>query len=523
MTGQKKWVVWDDWSGGEFGDTPLRQVQSNQYTALNLMVYRNGELGPRPGIKSHSNTSIGNGVITGMGFTGTGDCEWWVTIASTVVGFNSTDDDWTVVVTYDGGLGSSLAAASVAMVNGINTVPSETYFGNSTDRIYRLATSANAISVNDVTQYDALSPSTEHSIAIYRDRLFVGDSDGVVYSAPGDFGTWPSSGNFKVGHGKGVRFLGAKGDALMIVTADGSIWEYRGTPGSDTLRRVYNGARHPWVMLPGRAIVLPNDDMIMVPIQRDYPALFSGGRLRELTHLKMLDGKEGNAAGDADEWKIVETNHDDGCLILSVITHPDTGGKRAMERRHGIWSFYEWGVSDLTARATTDRQHQVLLTDGGGASTAAEFYTYDPSIDRPGYTSDTYATVGDASSTPETNMEMTTATWWADEGQEITVKRIIIDFTKYQTGQSETTHFDVDVIQYGEHITDDTNTVSMQAFDQANASATTAGEQDRHITGGPSGGAIPCSGFQIKLSAIRAVGIQSIRVEIEQNPLTPRY
>jgi len=118
MVGQKKWIVWDDWSGGEFGDIPLRQVQDNQFTALNLLVYRNGELGPRPGIKTHPNTSIDTGFIRGLGYTGTAGAFWWAAIGTTINGYNNVSGP-----AWFTGTGAATGGAN-AVVLGINTVPS---------------------------------------------------------------------------------------------------------------------------------------------------------------------------------------------------------------------------------------------------------------------------------------------------------------------------------------------------------------------------------------------------------------
>ncbi len=510
----EKIVVWDDFSGGEYGDLPAHNVAPNQWTGLNVLVYRNGEIGPRPGLRTFVNTSLPNGVIKGMGFSGTPGSEFWVAFNSVVETYDSTAGPAWVPGT------NSFASATVAEIIGVETSPGVSYIINPTNELTKATHASGSMTLTAVTDHDGVTTNLERSMAVYRDRLYTSDSQSIRYSAPGDFDTWAAVDSFTVGHGLGIRFMAAKGDALIIITADSSIWEYRGVPGADSLKRVYNGTRHPWVFMPGRAIVLPNDDMIMVPVQRDYPAIYSGGRLLELRHLKMLNGGEGVGVADADEWDIIETTQDDGCLITSNLKL--AAKSRSLERKDGLWYIHEWAVS-LVSIMATDKQHRVLLTDGGASGTPAVFYTYDASLERMGYTDDSFSEPGDDSQNVAVLAQFSTGEWWADEGQEVSINRIIVDHTQHNTGGSQNIHFDLDVIMSGIGNASGTTTIAMADLDVAQTGNTGDTSRERYISGTPAGGSIWGAGFQVKFSNIRKLGISQIRVEISQRPITPRY
>ncbi len=509
----EKIVVWDDFSGGEYGDLPAHNVAPNQWTGLNVLVYRNGEIGPRPGLRTFVATGIGNGIVEGMGFSGTPGSEFWAQIGTNVKFWDSTGTTWRTHTSGTFGSGKD-------EVIGIETRPGITYTINPTDKLYKFVHTSSNLAITTVTANDSVTTNLERSMAVYRDRLYTSDGETVRYSAPGDYDTWAAADNFAVGLGKGIRFMAAKGDALIIITADSSIWEYRGVPGADSLTRVYNGTRHPWVFMPGHAIVLPNDDMIIVPVQRDYPAIYSGGRLLELRHLKMLDGGEGVGVADPDEWDIIETTQDDGCLITSNLKLATKS--RSLERKDGLLYIHEWAVS-LASIMATDKQHRVLLTDGGGASADPVFYTYDPSLDRMGYTDDSFSEPGDDSQNVAVLAQFSTGEWWADEGQEVSINRIIVDHTQHITGGSDNIHFDLDVVMSGIGDASGTTTIAMPDLDVVQSGSTGDTSRERYISGRPSGGAIWGAGFQLQFSKIRKLGISQIRVEISQRPMTPRY
>lgn len=59
--------VYDDWSGGHWGSNGPFKATPGQYRAINLQVYANGTIGPRPGWKERTTTGTGPNIVAGAG------------------------------------------------------------------------------------------------------------------------------------------------------------------------------------------------------------------------------------------------------------------------------------------------------------------------------------------------------------------------------------------------------------------------------------------------------------------------
>lgn len=498
-------IKWDDFSGGEFGDTPAHRTASNQWTGLNCIVYRSGEIGPRPGIKTFRNTDLPNGLVKGMGFGGTPGADFWIATATNQLWVNDLDN-------WDQATGTF--ANTLIRVEGQEVETGSSYLLAAADDVYELLHVDDGSSLNQRTSWDtAMVGAVGDGIQKFRERLFAGAANVLHYSEAADFDA--ASGTVDIGFGPVIRFLGWQKDALIIITQDSGIWEYRGTPGGkDSLRRLYQGTRHPWVFYPGRARVLPNDEMWFVPVDRDYPAQWLNGFISELKHLKVFEGRFAGSEDDSTEVRILPVDEDDECIVLFNDADPSTAKKRALIKRDKTWSKIEWGVSDITTYAASSRQEHVLLSNGGGAGSPPDLYSYNPRQERPGFTSDGLAQPGDNSTTPlAANFSL--GEWWTPDGSLVRVKEIIVDFTKWKTGQSETSHFDLDVEVLSHGAEEGTTRQVWAAFDEANATATTIGTRDRHVARGVAGSPKRGAGFQIHLDNIRACTIREINVIIE--------
>lgn len=511
----EKIVLWDDFSGGEYGDTPAHMARPNQFTGLNVIVYRDGTIGPRPGIKAYRNTDLPSGVVKGAGFSGSPGSTWWLATATNQLWVDDTDNWDQATGTFN---------ATLVHAEGQEVSSGQTYVIADNDDMYRINHADDGSTLTQVTGFSAATAGVGTAVAKFRERLYGVEDNTLWYSSALDFTTWGADNFFHIGVGPEVRFLGWMKDALIIITADSGIWEYRGTPDAkDSLRRLYQGTRHPWVFYPGRAAVLPNDELWFVPVDRDYPAQWLNGFINAMEHLKVFEGDYAGSGNDPAEVRVILTDEDDECLILWNVVDPTTSKPRALIKRDDTWTKIEWGVADISTFAATDRQGLILLTDGGAAGAAPDLYTYNTALERPGFVSDAYAGPGDNTILP-LNAYFSLGEWWAPEGAEVTIKNIIIDFVKYDTGAVVQNHMTIGVIPLARQDSDDAGTVvAFQAFDQGDVLATAAGVRDRHITGGPAGGAVPSSGFQVKIEGIVGCAIKAVRVIIDQNPASPRY
>ena len=194
-------------------------------------------------------------------------------------------------------------------------------------------------------------------------------------------------------------------------------------------------------------------------------------------------------------------------------------GGAALLMREGVWTRHDYGV-DLTNLAVQrsepgTRQSGFVLTDGGGAETAATFYAQVNDFDRPGFESDTFARVGDASATPN-EMYLYLPEYRPPSNQEITVREVKVDFVKWQTGTTATNHFDVTVRVLSLYDADGYRDSETLAFDEPGSAtfAGTSGTEERaNFSFGDQGSG---SGFQILIDNIRGCAIRSVSVVMDE-------
>lgn len=536
----EKIVVWDDFSGGEFGDTPTHKVAPNQFTGLNVLVYRSGEIGPRPGIRELANSSDWAGEdLVGAGFMGSPANAHWIafndaTTSDPKIRFrNLASNTWDASRDVTLVLGT---ADFVPQVLGVEIAPEEIIFlAPGSTFVHYDGNSGGIPSSTEITDITGtLTPG--RAMSQYRDRFYVSVGNRVYFSNVGAFTTYTiASDFFDVGYGPEIRWMGWTEDVLLIITQDSKIWEYRGVPERDELRPAFRGGRHPWEFYPGRIHVTPQDQVVFVPVDRDYPALYRNGRIIELEHLTALGGTETN---DPDDVQIVTLDEDDELMVYFNNRHPDDSSsfhRRFLQNKNGIWTQHRLEIirnsDDIQIEPlpfiSSDQQDLVYIhaieTQGGlGLNDTNIASTYSSTLERPAFTSDTYAQPGDGTDTP-LEARFSTGEWWAPEGAEVTIKQVIVDFTKYDTGAGVQNHFDITLTQLARRESDSPGTVSLRAFDEDDDLASAAGIRDRHITGGPSGGAIPSAGFQLTFDNIVGCTIKSIRVVLDQNNETPRF
>ena len=531
----EKIVKFDDWSGGDFGVTPPWQTAHNQWTGLNCIVFENGTIGPRPGLKAVSMTAMAqDSVIVGMGFAGTPGSNWWTAMTDQLLWTfspTSSTPSWLRADLDEAGASGDFDAVPTN-VEGLETASNESYLMSDQDGLYRVIhENGPNTTMTRIVPYDTVTAYEGQCITKYKNWLVTADTNKIWFSDRDDFGAYTPTSYYTIGYGPEVAWLGWTKDALLIVMADSGIWEFRGLPGEKaTIRRLYAGGRHPWSFSPGRMCVLPNDDVWFVPIDRDFPVRWSGSQIQEMDHLKIFEGDYSGATGDIDEVRIVPTDEDDECLVLFKDADAGTSKKRALLKRSNTWTRIEWDstnseVAALGTYAATDRQGLIYIspTTAVGAS-GASLYSYDSNLERPGFASDGYASTGDGTAA-HFEAWFETGEWWAPEGQEVTIKNIIVDFVKWNTGYGSFNVMNFDLYQLSSGENAQAAALNLQGFSESRGSAVTtlAGKRDRFILGGMSGGGIPSSGFKLRVHGIVGCAVQSIRIVLDQNPATPRY
>ena len=272
-------VVYDKWDKGEFGTMNPAQAPNGSWTGTNVVVYRDGMIGPRPGIKIiDQGVPDTLGPLVGLGFTpvgGAGDTPIFFIIGTKVWLFDPAGTSSLVEASAE--LASAPPDNTIGVViskESVRSIGSEVYFTVDNDKTYRL---------NGNTQ--VLTPITGSAqgtdIETYRDRMMVASGLRVFYSAAADFSDWPVGNFFDVGPSWRIINMTEFRDSMIIFTASGA-WTLTGTATDGTLRRLSD-------TLPpmDKAVVKTNDDIVYVPASRAGPVSYNGsyGDERSMEHL----------------------------------------------------------------------------------------------------------------------------------------------------------------------------------------------------------------------------------------------
>lgn len=486
-------VVYDRFDRGEFGHTGAAHAPDGSYTGRNVMVYRNGLIGPRPGLKLLSGTPGGTIVAMWAAQGASGVDAFWLLSTGAVQKFNA-------------GTGT-VSACGTASAPG-SVMPQVAYAGLGVYYLTIQGVGTYKVNLSGGTTTAVSGVGGGIDVAIVGDRLYVAN-DGtdfftVWYSDAGDFDTFDAASYFDVGAKAGVAGLIAQKDHLAIVLQDGSWWVYRGAAANAVLRKVTAADWHPWSLNPNAIECLTNDEILLFGPQGDWPILFNGATLQE-------DFGAG-PSGDVTPYTAAS-----GVKVLTARRHGEAlalfpSSDLMYVRRDGAWSLFS--STDAWIATGADFGTGVYILTNGSV-----LWTLDMRIDRPAFTSDTYARPGDLSSTP-LDAYFYLPEYWSTPGTELRVKQVVVDFVKYTTGATgDDCGFTLDLDIFGMFDNDGSASPTAQSFSASSGS--TDGTKERAVfnVGEQGYGA----GFQVGLTGIKGVAIRAITVVAESQPSLPRY
>lgn len=502
MPDGSKIVRYDEFSGGEFGAIDPGKAPAHTFHAKNMLVYRNGQIGPRAGAKALAYTSVGNGVVVGMGWRGTPNVDlWWV--VGTAVKYANSRSVGSAAGTFTGALASTPTAVEWVAVGN-----DDTYLVSYGDKVYHLS------HLGPTNAAVSGSPGGA-DITVHGQRLFVAggpsDLDKVFYSDLADFDTWGASSYFFVGNASGaVRGVWSQRNHLTILTQNGEWWVLTGeVGGTPTLRRVTGGGVDPWAAGPNTAEINGADLLVHVPINSDFPAEFDGSSIQEHRHLEVNSGTPFTGATDL---KVVRGMRPDEALIVFPTT------KKFAIDRNGVWTFHTSELSAISPFVVSDGQGQIIFCKNGTVSTAAEFFTMKLDLDRPGFVGDGLSQPGDASTTP-LDCTLDFPIEWSPPGKERRVRSVTVDYTKWDTGNTGNANkFRCTPKTWRHYSLSGPQSATAQTWTEAAASASTSGIKARKVfrfgTESKFGG-----GFQITFDQIIGVSFDSFVVEYEERDI----
>lgn len=495
-------VSYDDWSQGEFGDTAPDRAAEGSWTGTNVVVYKDGHIGPRPGIRAADiGTALPNGALNGFGFVPTPlDTEpsHWVILGDEVWLFRPDNVDAAKTSTD---LTTALTSGEfVWWKESTRQLFGEVHFATPNE-VYRLK-----MNTADLTEISgAANDEGGNDIETYKERLLVASATTTTriwVSNAADFDTWDVEDYFDVGASWPVNMMVEFRDGLAIFTPGGN-WLLTGAqPTSYTLRRISDA-------LPPRpfSVVKTNEDMFYIPSARSAPIQYDGSYGDEdgLRHLETWKALGADVTG-------IQSYGNRDLLFLS-----EDGD--LLWRKNGVWTKHTLGqgVGPYLAR---NFDSQALLAKDGDASNPAEFFYLNMDVERPAFTSDGSAQPGDGTDTPlEASFRL--PDYFHPRGADIRVRRVIIDFTKYDTGASGTNNITASVSALARfRLPGSEGSVATASWNEAVTEGSEAGIRDRAVLKvGQSGWA---GGYRLALSDIRGVKIDRVLVDIETKEGRPR-
>jgi hypothetical protein len=517
----RKTVVFTDFARGEYGALspfdvgfrPGTNIYSGYWTGQNVVRNITGELMPRAGEKAYTLTGVPNGALGGMGYGLAGNNHYlWFAVGTAVYRFTLTNFAAQAVVAYAGALGAYTEPLQSANWNDLTQL-----FAYPAGQ-YRLDHTGNAVTFN------AAGPQA-FNCAIYGDRLVAGSANTLYYSKAGDWDTWaaPDGGTITVGDAFNINAVRPLRNRLALAKAgspNGHWYVLSGVPGyNHVLRHAETGVtphhhENSCDMGSGVGYVSQSEGCLCV---------FDGTQVNVWPHLKPMASTATGIPTQTSsfelrrrgEWGFVVDHTEDNLASA-------TGSMWLF--RNGAWTYHtrsavaSGGVNTGGYSVTVPDSSRVVFGQGGDASHQAKFVAFNPYLERPPFSSDTGVTVLDPAVCTFTLPE-----WWTPAGEEVAVKKVIVDFRKWNTGDSNPNTMTVTPTPLRQWANppdgtggSDGTAGTSTAFSEATTAASTSGTRARLVADvAPDWG----NGFRVTVSNLRGVAVQKVVVVYDTRPM----
>jgi len=478
---------WEREIGADDAEALGRDMPNGAFTALNMMRYRTGLFGPRPGIKTITVTSMTAGDAVWFDAATAHQTFYWGLQGGTAVKSALAQGSAETALGAVGG-NQTRAASQPDRISG------RILLTNDGDGVYEISAA--------VTALDTTYGDDGYTVAAYRDRVYSPDGTNqyeVYYSAAGDSTTWAATQFFAVGEDGTIYNLSVIADSLYI-QKEQALYILDGSPISGRLRRLgdFKLERAGFIRTNGHVGYGANEvsgDPIMIrdrrarriaPWMRDY---FPSTNNRSLRY-----------------------DVNDRGTVFGTLANENTNDDTGILSYEGLWTVHTFGVDinfsamanvDVVGTAYPESEDVAVIVNNDGSDPA--FYTFNPSLDRPGNTGDNWATVGDASTTPES------ATWSTGildlgDGARFIVRKVRVWFQKWDTGSGTAEGFTLGVDAIGDpNASSYTSSSTTQAFSEA----ATDGNDVQEYLFGEQGYGTAC---QLNFTGVHGVAFRKIKV-----------
>lgn len=496
----QKVVVFDKYDKGDYGRIGAWNAPAGSFSAENMLRYSTGELGVRPGLVERSPSGLANGVVHGFGVTNVPNRDAWfvqgtaVRVFSILAGNN--------LSTCSG----ALASTPTLPLDSVN-LTTNTYVTNYGDKAYVIDPTAGTATCTGLTG----SPSGK-CIGIYGERMVLGDISGSLvnrlrFSDAADFNSWPGGNFLDVGDGWNISALAQQRQHLVVAKPNG-IFVVTGVLGDgQAVRKAATGPAP--VSASEAAIALDASDLFWTfGVDVGFPSTFNGARLTPQRHLQGLISSVGGANLPPYRGVAPLTGRSSGAVFVH---HTDN---EALVFLNDVWTKHTFGV-DVTGYVSRQGAY-VAMCDGGGAGANPKFWMWNPDCDSPGISGGDQMSPGDGTTTSLAG-SVTFPEWWSQDGSEVTVRHVIVDFRSWNTGSATTNHFDLTVDALRRYQAGAAQASTTVSWDQAAASSSASGTLQRQVFGFGEQG--PGAGFQLRFATARGIAIQRITVVLDTAPV----
>lgn len=470
MTGLIK--AWGDFTKGEAGTVDKANIPEGFFTGEQVMLYRDGGVGPRSGVVSLGSSATGfpAGTLYNMGYANITqtNLEWvWIYKGNKIAmlpvysgaGAVLTAQVWTPSV-------ASIAAAPDSNTSDyVDLEPGRIFLTNAEDALYRVdfVTSPGLPVVTTVAGAPA-GRCIEQYGPFMVVASFVANRNRIKFSAPGDPFTWPAANFFDIGPvaansgAPTISALRVLRDMLLVFTNTGQLYIVTGSltqtggpnirqyqygdlttgPGSnDSIARERGGSVW-WT----RRDELPSQQDQLVDGPSAVPTFFDGTTRDELPQ---YGGYLRQPNASVERRSLTTAFLGRGVRSLGLVDQ----GQRVLLSRNGVWSRHHLAGMQ-TLHIAQGLRGEVFGMNAGGTGLVA----WTAEMERPPWSFAGTATpklpfdpddVGSAFAPPAWLATPEHRTLNADT---VDVKRVTVLFTAYDTRDAAHSHLECFVQQY---------------------------------------------------------------------------
>jgi len=452
-------ITWDKFSGGEAGLEGLANpTRESTFSGRNVLVYADGSVGPRPGLRRIPLTTPMPGASCGLH-------------SPTSTGFTAVTYDLSTTKLY---FGQFKATGEVVFHLSITEATDQVRDSDvimASDGLWRFTYGAKLYKTSDagpITVVSGFPSSTYYQTPLIESAgvLVAGVGTTLRYSSPSNFDSWPATSFIDLK--ANITALEALGDDLIIFTSDG-VFALVGAIGTASSRMFRLSDKVGADSLNDTAAT--PDFVYIWPAKSTHPVILDAGRPTPVGFLEASSKPALGGSLSPDQHGVAAAEGTKGVSACFLASYPDLTG--AQYRRATLLHNDSWTQHELDAEVTADiagdqgTERLFVIAGKGVSAGSTTYYTFSPALaDRPGETPDTAnaaverpGLATDRFRLPgDDSLSATAATFdlpevWSDDG-EVSVRQIIVDFTTWETGGASANELVCDVTTFGRTGTD---------------------------------------------------------------------